>query len=160
MTLSPPAYADLFAPLAPRLFRDRDLQTSLFEQAVIDLTRAVAPEAFGDEPSLTLVASRHDDVFRRCEVPPVIEVTGTLAVNPLYAVTRVGGGTTLTLAFPTPEYEAEFGDCRRYLPDALRVDADLTGPLDAATLRRQIGDTRYEELRRRFVLIDAPARYC
>ena len=80
---------------------------------------------------------------------------GELVVNPLYGVQRRDGGSQLTLQFPTPEYEEEFGACRRYLPDTVWVDADLSGHLEPATL-----GARYEELRQRRVLIDAPPRYC
>ncbi len=45
-------------------------------------------------------------------------VTGELRVNPLYRVERHGNSSVLTLTFPTPEYEEEFGACRRYFPTA------------------------------------------
>lgn len=157
MTLSPVAYADLFAPIAPRLFRDADLFEGVLAGHV-DLTRATAPEAFTAEPSLTLVASRTPEVFARVDVPLPIDVTGTLALNPLYQMRVADGVTTLSLRFPTPEYEDEFGACRRYLPETLTVAADLTGRLDVATLRAALGP-QYDELRQRLVLIDAPARY-
>ena len=160
MTLTPADYADLFAPLAPRLFSDRTLFDALVDDAVVDLSRHVSAEALGTEPSLTLVASRTPEVFRRHSVPPLTAVRGTLAVNPLYARARADGVTTLTLDFPTPEYEAEFGACRRYLPDTLTVAADLDGPLDAIALRAVLGDAVYDDLRRRLVLIDAPPGYC
>ena len=82
-------------------------------------------------------------------------MTGGLSVNPLYRVELRGESSILTLTFPTPEYEAEFGQCRRYLPDRLTVEADLTGPI----LRESLG-SGYEELRDRRVLIDAPVGYC
>ncbi len=160
MTLTPAGYADLFAPLAPRLFPDSVLFDDVVEHATVDLTRHVAPDALGPEPSFTLVASRAPGVFARRQVPPRTAVTGTLAVNPLYAVRRDGDTTTLTLQFPTPEYEEEFGACRRYLPESLTLTANLTAPLDAARLRVSLGDAVYDDLRRRLVLIDAPPRYC
>ena len=103
MTLTPADYADLFAPLAPRLFSDRTLFDALVDDAVVDLSRHVSAEALGTEPSLTLVASRTPEVFRRHSVPPLTAVRGTLAVNPLYARARADGVTTLTLDFPTPD---------------------------------------------------------
>jgi uncharacterized protein YbaR (Trm112 family)/SAM-dependent methyltransferase len=159
MTLTPAGYADLFAPMAPRLFPDAPLFAGAIDEGRVDLTRPQAPAAFTTEPSFTLVASRTPGVFAVRDVPPPVAVTGTLAVNPLYALTPADGGTTLTLRFPTPEYEDEFGACRRYLPDALTVPADLTGPLDPEALRARLGG-EYDTLRRRLVLIDAPARYC
>ncbi|HIF21422.1 MAG TPA: hypothetical protein EYQ27_05805 [Gemmatimonadetes bacterium] len=80
---------------------------------------------------------------------------GTLTVNPLYQVELLGESSILTLTFPTPEYEAEFGQCRRYLPDRITVEADLTGPIS----REKLGPD-YEELRDRRVIIDAPLGYC
>lgn len=158
MTLPPVTYADLFATMAPRLFPDGALFAGVIEHDAVDLTRAQPPAAFGDEPSLTLVASRTPEVFSRRAVPPAIDVSGTLAVNPLYAVERTATGTTLTLTFPTPEYEDEFGACRRYLPETVDLPFDATAPLDADAVRAALGD-RYAELRRRLVLIDAPGRY-
>ena len=152
--LSSAAYQMLFASRQPRLFSDARLFRDLVEDRVVDLTRDAAPHELGTEPSLTLVASRRADLFRRYDVPDARDVTGELAVNPLYRVERRGSSSVLTLTFPTPEYEAEFHDCRRYLPDSITVDADLTGPILPATF-----GSRYAELRRRRVLIDAPPGY-
>lgn len=160
MTLTPAGYADLFAPFSPHLFPDSVLFEDIVERATVDLTRHVAPDALGAEPSFTLVASREPGVFARRQVPPPTAVSGTLAVNPLYAVRRDGQSSTLTLQFPTPEYEEEFGACRRYLPESLALAADLTAPLDAGRLRAALGAEVYDDLRRRLVLIDAPPRYC
>ncbi len=153
--LSPAAYQTLFALRRPRLFSDARLFDGLVDQGVVDLTADLSPDALGDEPSLTLVASGDDRLFRRHDVPVPMEPTGTLILNPLYVLTREHGRSVLTLRFPTPEYADEFADCRRYLPDEVTVEADLTGPLVPGLF----GD-RYEDLRRRCVLIDAPARYC
>ena len=81
-------------------------------------------------------------------------MTGELTVNPLYRVERRAGSSILTLTFPTPEYEAEFGECRRYLPDRITVEADLTGPI-----LRETRGAEYEELRDRRVVMDAPVGY-
>jgi hypothetical protein len=76
-------------------------------------------------------------------------------VNPLYSVSLDGSRSVLTLTFPTPQYEEEFGECRRYLPDALTLSGDFTAPVLSLA-----GDVDVEDLRRRRVLIDAPPRYC
>ncbi len=163
-TLTPAAYHGLFEPLEPRLFSDERMFNDVIEHRVVDLTRDVSPEQLGTEPALTIVASTRADLFRRYELdereetdeaPDPRAVTGELSVNPLYRVELRGESSILTLAFPTPEYEAEFGQCRRYLPDRLTVEADLTGPI----LRESLG-SGYEELRDRRVLIDAPVGYC
>ena len=81
-------------------------------------------------------------------------LTGELRINPLYRVDQNGGQATLTLAFPTPEYEEEFGGVRRYLPDTLTLETEVGGRLEPS----QFG-TAYTDLRRRRVLLDTPARY-
>ncbi len=159
MPLTPAAYADLFAPLQPRLFRDGDLLTSVLDREAADLTRAVTAADLEAENALTLVASRDASLFREYTLPAATAVSGALVVNPLYHVARTGVATTLTLTFPTPEYADEFGGCRRYLPEALVVAADLTGVLDATTLETALG-AEYQSLRRRRVLLDVPPHYC
>ena len=154
-TLTPAAYHALFASHQPRLFSDERIFNDVIEHRAVDLTHDVPPEELGTEPALTLVASARADLFRRYELTDERDVTGELTVNPLYRVERRGGSSILTLTFPTPEYEAEFGECRRYLPDRITVEADLMGPI----LRETLG-ARYEELRERRVLIDAPVGYC
>jgi SAM-dependent methyltransferase len=154
-TLTPAAYRSLFRPLEPRLFSDRVLFEDAVERGVVDLSGDVAPEELGEEPTLTLVAGRRDDLFRRYEVPRPGQVAGALTPSPLYRVARNGTSSVLTLAFPTPEYEEEFGACRRYLPDHVTVEADLTAPIAVDAL-----DAELSELRVRRVLIDAPVGYC
>jgi uncharacterized protein YbaR (Trm112 family) len=154
-TLTPAAYRDLFAGRPARLFSDELLLTQVLEGRLVDLTHDVSPEDLGSEPSLTLVASGLEDLFQRYELSPAEGVKGELRVNPLYRVERRAGSSILTLTFPTPEYEQEFGACRRYLPDTVIVDADLTGTI----LPGMLGSAG-EELRRRRVIIDAPPHYC
>ena len=153
--LSPAAYRNLFARSRPHMFSDTRLFDALVEDQVVDLSTGQTAEQLGTEPSLTLVASRDAGVYRRFSVPGPTELIGELRVNPLYAVERRDGRSTLRLTFPTPEYEAEFRACRRYLPDTLVVDADLTGRIEPALV-----GSRYDDLRRRHVLIDLPAHYC
>jgi len=154
MTLTPAAYRDLFAPAQPRIFRDSDLLGDILGHTAIDLSRDVTPEQAGDEPSVTLVASRDAGVFRKHHVADPGALTGELRINPLYRVEPRGAQAQLTLAFPTPEYEEEFGAVRRYLPDSLTLDVDPRGRLTPA----QFG-TSYTDLRRRRILLDTPARY-
>lgn len=156
MTLTPEGYRDLFAPLAPRLFRDSELLDEVLDRGTLDLGTAIDPQDLGSEPSITLIASRQDALFHAYALgglpaPP----PGVLVVNPLYRVEVRDGTSRLTLQFPTPEYAEEFGKCRRYLPETLVVHADLRGPLDAAAI-----GVDYEMLRARSIIIDAPPGYC
>jgi uncharacterized protein YbaR (Trm112 family)/SAM-dependent methyltransferase len=153
-TLTPGAYRDLFALQQPRLFSDERLLTELLTGRVVDLTHDVSPAELGSDPSFTLIAGGNAGLFRRYDVPIALSVTGELQVNPLYRVERRGSSSVLTLTFPTPEYEEEFGGgCRRYLPETVTVDADITGAFVPDTL-----GSAYEELRRRRIVIDAPPR--
>jgi len=154
-TLTPEAYQDLFASQQPRLFSDERLFADVLEHRTVDLTRDGSPADLGTEASLTLVASPRADLFRKYELPDAHEVTGELKVNPLYVVERRGDLSVLTLTFPTPEYEEEFGACKQYLPATVTVSADLTGRIVPADLGAD-----YDDLRRRRVIIDAPLHYC
>lgn len=159
MALTPPAYAELFSPMAPRLFRDTDLMDAVFERGEVDLRAPIAPDAFKDAPSLTLIAGRRVEPSAAFALPAPAPVADRLVVNPLYRVRRDGTASVLTLTFPTTEYEEEFGGCRRYLPSEVRVDVALDGHLDERVLATALGQ-RFVELRRNGVLLDAPVGYC
>ncbi len=152
--LSPSAYRGLFAPFDPALFSDARLLDGLLDDACVDLADERSPAQLRREPTLTLVAGRQPGIRRRAPAPTPAGVAGVLAVNPLYQVEARDGRSVLTLRFPTPEYEQEFGHCRRYLPERLTVDGDVRGRIDP----RQLGP-RCEELRRRRVILDLPPRY-
>jgi uncharacterized protein YbaR (Trm112 family) len=154
MPLTPAAYLDLFAPLAPRLFGDDALLSQAVSGSGIDLGRHLSQTDLDHQASLTLVASRRNTLFRAYPPSETAAVSGVLAVNPLYHLARRDSTSELTLAFPTAEYEAEFGDCRRYLPTSVTMETDLSGVIDPAAV-----GTHYGELRRRRVLLDLPAHY-
>jgi uncharacterized protein YbaR (Trm112 family)/SAM-dependent methyltransferase len=150
MPLTPAGYRELFAPHQPRLFSDRRLFEDARTRGAIDLSVPVTPEALGDEPSLTLVVTRHNELFRRYEPLPVPPVRGELKVNPLYRAERQGASQALTLEFPTEGYAEEFGECRSYLADRLTLPADLS----PSALGKE-----YESLRRRRMVLDLPPHY-
>lgn len=155
MTLTPHSYASLFAAMQPRLFPDDVLFQQVVEGGGLDLGRALSPDELGSTNSFTLIASRQPGLFRRYPPTAANTIAGRLVVNPLYRVARDGNRSVLTLTFPTPQYEEEFGECRRYLPDSLTLNGDFTGPVLSLT-----PDLDVDDLRRRRVLIDAPSRYC
>jgi uncharacterized protein YbaR (Trm112 family) len=155
MTLTPQGYVDLFGPLEPRLFKDSELFTQVLDGGPLNLGASAPADTLAGEPALTLIAAHDTMLFRTYDPAPAsTDVSGVLAVNPLYRVEHRNGASTLTLTFPTPDYEAEFGACKRYMPASVTVPGDLTAPFDASTLGE-----RYEELRRRHVIIDAPKNY-
>ena len=101
-----------------------------------------------------MVATRRASLYRRYEVPEAFNVAGELRVNPLYHVELRNGSSALTLTFPTPEYEEEFGGCKEYLPASLTLKGDLSGRVS----REMIGSD-YEDLRRRRIILDVPVGY-
>jgi uncharacterized protein YbaR (Trm112 family) len=154
MTLTPTGYGDLFRPSHPRLFSDERLLSQVIEGRPLDLAADVSPGALGTEPSLTLIACHRADVFRVYDTSDDALITGELKINPLYRRELRGATTVLTLSFPTREYEEEFAECRRYLPDTITVNANLSGRITPELVGDQL-----EDLCRRRVLIDAPAGY-
>ena len=155
MTLTPASYQELFAPKGARLFSDRALLDDVLGHNVVNLAAAVSAEELGTEPSCTLVATPHADIFSRQVLATPKSVNGELRVNPLYRVTFADGASSLTLSFPTPEYEEEFGECRRYLPETLSLPGDARGPLETGVL-----EGRVDHLRRTRVVLDVPRLYC
>jgi uncharacterized protein YbaR (Trm112 family) len=157
MTLTPRAYVDLFEGHGPRLFRDSALLDGLLDADVVDLSHDSPPESLAGEAALALITSPDPGVFRRYDVPvpPAAPQGDTVVVNPLYRAEFKDGVSTLTLVFPTDEYAAEFAAARRYLPDTVRVRADVTKPFDPLALGSDAA-----ELKRRLVLLDVPRLYC
>lgn len=155
MTLTPASYQDLFAPLQPRLYSDAALLDGVLGHAAVDLTESVSADALGNLPSFTLLASTDASLFSRYRVPVPGAIAGELRVNPLYQVELRDGGSLLTLTFPYPEYEEEFGGCKRYLPHSVTLPTDARGVLNPSELGSDL-----EQLRRARIVIDAPQRYC
>lgn len=154
MPLTPAAYRDLLEPQQPRLFRDSALLDQVLD-GYVDLTTDEPPESLDGEPALVIVASRDPRVFRRVPLSPALPAPDTLIVNPLYRVEVADGRSTLTLAFPTPEYADEFKAALRYLPEQVVVAGDVRSGIDRTT----IGSAQYEELCRRLVFVSVPERY-
>jgi hypothetical protein len=155
MTLTPASYQELFAPKKARLFSDRVLLDDVVGHSVVNLAADVSADELGTEPSCTLIATPHADIFSRQALTTPKSVSGELRVNPLYLVTCADGTSSLTLSFPTPEYEEEFGESRRYLPETLSLPGDARGPLEPDAL-----EGRVDHLRRTRVVLDVPRLYC
>ncbi len=154
MTLTPASYAALFASHAPRLFADPPLLSQAISGDGIDLSKEQTIDELAAENSFTLIASRDASLFRAYAPADPAALESAIIINPLYRVAVDGARTTLTLAFPNAQYEEEFGECRRYLPESVTVEAILTSPLLDIPPAVDVA-----ELRRRRVLIEAPKRY-
>lgn len=121
MPLPPRAYRELFESCGGRVFSDDALLGDALD-ACVDLSRREGEETLEAAPSLTIVASRRRDVFRRHELDGTRAPSGTLHVNPLYRAAPRGNGVTLALTFPSDDYAREYAACRRYLPDEITLD--------------------------------------
>ena len=154
MPLPPEAYRDLFKDLPNRLFGESMLLADVIGNRSLDLSRAPADASLNSELALTLVASRHDGVFARHAIAGPAAAVGEYRLNPLYSVAPDGDGVQLTLQFPSPDYEDEYGACRQYLPARLTLDRATIVALPARTLSPALA-----ELAGRHVIVDVPAGY-
>jgi len=152
--LSPEGYAELFETIEPRVFGEGNLFTDVVGGGPLDLTRRDSAAALDASPALTIVASRHPDVFTRHPLTQPKAAAGELRINPLYAVEPDGDRLRLKLAFPSEEYADEYGACRQYLPDALTLDRSAVASLATGQVSGEL-----TELLRRKVIVDLPKRY-
>jgi hypothetical protein len=157
--LSPEAYAALFETIEPRIFGEAGLFKDLVDHGVLDLSRRDAAPTLDADPALTIVASRNPDVFVRRDVDVPVTASGEFRLNPLYVAEAVplppqGDRIRLRLRFPDPDYEQEYGACRRYLPDEISVGRAELEALPSRTLAGPLA-----ELARRRVVLDLPKRY-
>lgn len=154
MPLTPAAYADLFAPVQPRLFSDESLLAQAISGSTLDLSNDSTPDALGEEPSLSLIASTRPALFQPLPATLPASPAGVLRLNPLYTVARDANQWVCTLAFPGEAYAEEFGAVRRYLPATWTTPVDVRGAVDPVAFGDSLPD-----LRRRRILVDVPPRY-
>jgi uncharacterized protein YbaR (Trm112 family) len=153
--LSPEAYAALFETIEPRLFGELGLFDDVVSGGPLDLSRVDEAATLDANPALTIVASRHPGVFAKHPCPAVIDAAaGELRINPLYAIDEDGGRLRLHLAFPSSDYEEEYGACRRYLPEELTLDPAVLAALSSGRVTGELTD-----LVRRKVIVELPKRY-
>ena len=152
--LSHEGYAALFERLEPRLFGELGLFEDVVGGGPLDLSRRDDPETLDRNPALTIVASRNPRVFARHPLPAPGAASGELRINPLYAVEDDGDRLRLRLAFPSDDYEQEYGACRQYLPEELTLDRSAVASLHTGRVAGEMA-----ELFRRKVIVDLPTRY-
>lgn len=151
MPLAPEWWRNLFAELNPRLFKEREVFESLVKRQPVNLSPNYSDEELGEEAALFLIATKLEEVFRRYEPAEALPVSGRLRVNPLYewdAETAL-----LRLTFPSPEYEEEFGLCKRYLPERAEIAAAALNDLSS------LPEGELRQLIERCVLLDLPEGY-
>jgi uncharacterized protein YbaR (Trm112 family) len=152
--LAPAGYRDLFETLPVRIFGEAGLFGDVVDRRAIDLGRRDEEEALNGDPALTLIGTEHPGVFARHEIESVRPARGEFRVNPLYASESSGGQLRLRLAFPSPDYEDEYGACRRYLPEEATIDEPALRAAQAGGPAGPLAD-----LIRRRVIVDLPKRY-
>jgi uncharacterized protein YbaR (Trm112 family)/SAM-dependent methyltransferase len=160
--LSPEGYAALFETMEPRLFGEGGLFTDVVERGVLDLSRRDSPETLNADPALTIVATPRGretpGLFARHDVAASTPAaSGEFRINPLYRVEPADADArtlSLRLRFPDVDYEQEYGACRRYLPDEVRVDRASIEALPSAIAPPALAD-----LVQRRVVLKLPRLY-
>jgi hypothetical protein len=152
--LSPNGYRNLFETLEPRLFGEAGLFEDVVKGGPLDLSRRDDAETLDRDPALTIVATTRTDLFRPHSIDGARERRGELRINPLYTVADDGEQLRLRLAFPSDDYEQEYGACRQYLPESAVIDRRAALALGEGRLAPELA-----ELARRRVIIDLPRRY-
>ena len=134
--LTPAGYRDLFEGVEARIFSETGLFADVVRGGPLDLARRDDSPALDAAPALTIIGTRHTDVFERHALEPPTAARGVYRVNPLYQTSTNGGQLRLTLRFPNADYEDEYGACREYLPEETSVEIaalrrlEAGGPLD------------------------------
>jgi uncharacterized protein YbaR (Trm112 family) len=154
MPLPPDAYLDLFEDLGPRLFGETTLLRDVVRGGPLDLSRREPAAALDGEHALTLVASTHPGVFEEHPLTMPTAAQGEFRLNPLYTSSPEADGVTLTLRFPSEDYEQEYGACRQYLPERIVVDRAALAALPVRALPSGLAD-----FARRRIIIDLPTHY-
>jgi uncharacterized protein YbaR (Trm112 family) len=153
--LPPEGYAHLFESLEPHIFGELGLFADIVGGGPLDLSRREDRAALDANPALTIVASQEPRVFARHPLPaPPGKAAGELRLNPLYAQEAEGDRVRLRLAFPSADYEEEYGACRQYLPEELTIERSTMAAIEAGRVSGEIA-----ELLRRKVIVDLPTRY-
>jgi uncharacterized protein YbaR (Trm112 family) len=152
--LSPDGYRDLFETLEPRIYGEAGLFEDVVDGGTLDLSRLDSREALDGDPALTIVASKNRDVYRRHAIDAPSGLAAEFRINPLYRVAPQGDQLHLTLQFPNPDYEDEYGACRRYLSDDTTIPRNALEILESG---ERTADLR--ELLRRKVVVELPQKY-
>jgi uncharacterized protein YbaR (Trm112 family) len=152
--LDPAGYANLYERIEPRIFAESGLFADVVAGGPLDLSRRDRGGTLDADPALTIIASRHPGVFGKHALTRDTTPRGELRLNPLYRRDNTGDPVRLTLSFPSPDYEEEYGACRRYLPEEASVPAASLRALEEGEAAGGLDD-----LVRQRVIIDLPKHY-
>ena len=152
--LPPEGYRALFESVEPRLFAESKLLDDVVAGGPLDLSRRDDAAALAEQEAVTIVAARNADAWRAHPLATREPIPGELRLNPLYALEELEMGVRMRLAFPSEDYEDEYGACRRYLPEELTLDGDTV-----AAVRDGVRTPQVRELLRKRIVLDLPERY-
>jgi uncharacterized protein YbaR (Trm112 family) len=152
--LTQEGYRNLFETIEPRIFGEAGLFADVVKGGPLDLGRRDPPDAIDADPALTIIASRNRDLYKPHALELARAPRGEYRLNPLYAAGQEGDRTALRLRFPDEDYEQEYGACRQYLPEEVRLTAAVLGRLAEGRLTPELA-----ELARRRVVLDLPKHY-
>ena len=147
-------YRNLFETAEPRMFGESRLFADVVGGSTLDLSRRDNAAALEAEAAFTLIASPVEGVFSRHALSTAPVGSGRWRVNPLYRLREENGFVEGTLQFPSADYADEYGACREYLPERIRIDATDFRSLQGGAL-----PTTLAELVRRRVIVQLPDRY-
>lgn len=153
--LSPLHYIQLFNRLKVKFFPESFVIRSFLEENSLFLHENFDVEELQGVPELHLVAwngcgelATYGGIWET-----LLGAMKNLRINPLYRIERKGADFHLWRKFPSPFFAYEQSFMRRLLPEKLTIPAGVVGesapPLESFA----------EELIRKFVLIEVPARY-
>jgi uncharacterized protein YbaR (Trm112 family) len=152
--LSPAGYVDLFETLEPRIYAEAGLFEDVVGGGPLDLSRLDSRETVDQDPALTIVASKHPDVYTTHAIDGPSGLAAEFRINPLYRVTVEGDQYHLKLQFPNADYEDEYGAAKRYLPADARIPRNALSILEDGERTPQLQD-----LLRRKVIVELPRKY-
>ena len=152
--LTPSGYSNLFEGAAVRVFGESTLFDNVVRGEMLDLTRVADPASLNGEVALTAIASNVEAVFARHALAPPGLLGGEWRVNPLYVLEDHGEQLQGVLTFPSSDYEDEYGACRQYLPNEVRINRAALAALQSGEAPAELVD-----LIRRRVIVALPKGY-
>jgi hypothetical protein len=147
-------YRNLFETAEPRMFGESRLFADVVNGVAIDLSRRDDAAALEAEAAFTLIASPVEEVFAVHPLTPDGAGSGRWRVNPLYQLREETDVVEGALQFPSTDYADEYGACRQYLPERIRIAAS-----DLRLLESGVVPPALTDLVRRRAIVQLPDQY-
>jgi SAM-dependent methyltransferase len=157
LPLPPEGYEALFADIPHRIVADSEVLARYLRKEGPPLPRSADSERLSREPLVSIVASRHTELFRDYGVfQEWPHAEGRLDINPLYAMDGEGsdGDIRLRRAFPSDYYAREHAESVQYLPESVTTQSRTLADLAEGNRTADV-----ERLVAQLVAVGMPARY-